>query len=432
MPSPSASSPATRTDPHPGDPHPGDPLPANPRPTEPPRATPPQAAPTATTTPAPPRLPLPALLALFTAAFGAVLTELLPAGLLPQLSEGLNVSEASAGFLVTGYAAASCLAAIPLTAALRGVRRRRVLITALLGFALANAVTAASGAYAVTFAARLLAGAMGGVLWAMLAGYAARIAPPERRGAAIALVLAGITVALALGIPAGTTVAAYVGWRGTFALLAVLGVAVAAWARWKVPDFPGEAAADRTPLRRIAKLPGLRPILAVTLFLLLGHQAVYTYLAPLSERAVGDRTGVVLLVFGGATVAGIWAAGLVADRRPRAALVAALGGVATALTLLGAAGGLPAVLFAAVALWGAAFGAAPTLIQTALVTLAGPDRADAATSLQATVYNIGIAAGSLAGGVVLGSTGSGMLPWVALPMVLAALGAVAVGRFRTT
>ncbi|MGR6996966.1 hypothetical protein ACU686_00535 [Yinghuangia aomiensis] len=66
------------------------------------------------------------------------------------------------------------------------------------------------------------------------------------------------------------------------------------------------------------------------------------------------------------------------------------------------------------------------------MTLAGPDRADAATSLQATVYNIGIAAGSLAGGVVLGSAGSGMLPWVALPMVLAALGAVAVGRFRTT
>ena len=80
------------------------------------------------------------------------------------------------------------------------------------------------------------------------------------------------------------------------------------------------------------------------------------------------------------------------------------------------------------ALWGAAFGGAPTLLQTALVDAAGPARADVATALQTTVYNIGIAAGSAAGGLVLGRAGAAGLPWVTLAFSVAALGAVAVAR----
>lgn len=147
------------------------------------------------------KLPMRGLLALFTAAFAAVMTELLPAGLLPRMSGALHVSEGRAGFLVTGYAVASFLAAIPLTAALRGFSRRPVLVGVLTGFALFNAVTAVSSSYPLTFATRMLAGAMGGTLWAMLVGYAARMVPVERRGRAIAIVLAGITVALSFGIP---------------------------------------------------------------------------------------------------------------------------------------------------------------------------------------------------------------------------------------
>lgn len=84
------------------------------------------------------RLPLWGLLALSAAAFTAASTEQLPAGLLPQMSRSLQVSEARVGFLVTSYAAASFLAAVPLTAALRGLPRRPVLIGALTGFALCN------------------------------------------------------------------------------------------------------------------------------------------------------------------------------------------------------------------------------------------------------------------------------------------------------
>ncbi|MET8450291.1 MFS transporter [Streptomyces sp. NPDC005209] len=385
---------------------------------------------TGTPLPAPPPAPLPwpGLLALSAAAFTAVMTELLPAGLLPSMAPALRVSESRVGFLVTAYAAASFLAAVPLTAALRGLPRRPVLVGALLGLACANALVAVSSSYALTFAGRLLAGAMGGTLWAMLVGYAARMVPAERRGRAIAIVLAGITLALCLGVPTATALAGALPWRTVSVLPALLAALVAGWVRWRVPAFPGEPAHARVPLLRVAARPGIRPVLSVTLFLLLGHQVMYTYVAPFAAHAGFGRTGPLLAVFGCATVAGIWVTGALIDRHLRAALLTALTLFAAVLAVLGLAAGTPGALVGAVALWGMAFGGAPTLIQTALVDASGPADADVATSLQTTVYNAGIAAGSLLGGLTLDGPGPGALPWTALPLVTAALVTVAGGR----
>ncbi|MGN9844577.1 MFS transporter [Nonomuraea sp. H19] len=376
------------------------------------------------------KMPWPGLLALFTAAFTAVMTELLPAGLLPQMAGALGVTEGRVGFLVTAYAVASFLAAIPVTAALRGLRRRPVLVAALTGFAVLNGVTAVSSSYAVTFGARVLAGVMGGVLWAMLVGYAARMVPAERRGRAIAIVSAGITVALCAGIPAGAALAGAFGWRAAFGGLAVVAVVLVGWVLWQVTDYPGEPAAVRVPLRRVAVIPGVRPVLGVTMLVLVGHQAMYTYLAPLTELSGPGRTSLVLLVFGAGTVAGILMVGAVIDRRLRATLVLALAAMAVVMPMTGAFGVSAGVLLVAVALWGAAFGGVPTLLQTALVNASGPEHADVATSMQTTVYNAGIAAGSLAGGVVLESAGAGALPWTAFPLVAVALGVVVAARRR--
>jgi predicted MFS family arabinose efflux permease len=368
------------------------------------------------------------LLALATAAFTDVTTDLLPAGLLPQMSGALHVPEARIGLLVSAFAVASSLAAIPVTAALRRLPRRPVLIGVLTGFALFDAVTAFSSSYPLTFLARLLAGAMGGTLWSMLAGYAVRMVPAGRRGRAIAIVLAGITVALCLGIPAGTALAATFGWRTSFALLAALALLLAAWARWKVPSFPGEPAAERASLSRVASQPGIRIVLVVTLLLLAGHQAMYTYIAPFAERSGFGHTSLVLFTFGTATAGGIWITGILADLHPRSALVVALALVATAMLTLSLDAHNPAVLLTAVALWGTAFGGTPTLLQTALVDASGIAHADVATSMQTTVYNVGIAAGSLVGGLILESTGAAGLPWAALLLITVALVIVVAAR----
>jgi predicted MFS family arabinose efflux permease len=376
------------------------------------------------------RLPWAGLLALSTAAFVDVVTDLAPAGLLPGMSASFGVPEGHIGLLVSGYAAASALGAIPLTALLRGLPRRPVLCSVLAGFALFDAITAVSPSYLLTFACRLLAGALGGLLWAMLAPAAARFVPAERRGRAVAIVLAGITVALALGIPAAAALASPLGWRAVFVLLAVLAAMAAAWVRAAVPAIPGEAAAERLPLPGVLSRPGVRSVLLVTLLLLAGHQALYTYLAPFARHCGISEVALVLFVFGLSTLGGVTLVAVLADRHLRSTLLGALFLMAAVFLTLGCAAHLAVALYAAVVGWGAAFGAAPTLIQTALIDAAGPARGDVATAMQTAVYNVGIAAGSFAGGLALDHGGAGTLPWVALPLVTAALVTV-IGARRT-
>jgi len=116
------------------------------------------------------QLPVSALLALAMTGFTAILTETLPAGLLPRMADGLGVSESLAGQTVTAYAAGSLIAAIPLTVWTQGWRRKPTLLTAIVGFFVFNTVTAVSADYWLTLAARFLAGVSAGLAWGILAG----------------------------------------------------------------------------------------------------------------------------------------------------------------------------------------------------------------------------------------------------------------------
>jgi predicted MFS family arabinose efflux permease len=155
---------------------------------------------------------------------------------------------------------------------------------------------------------------------------------------------------------------------------------------------------------------------------------MYIDIAPFAQQSGFGRTSVVLFVFGIATVAGLWIVGMLIDRHLRSALVVALALVAAAMAGLGLDAHSTAALLMAVALWGAAFGGAPTLLQTALVDASGPESTDVATSMQTTVYNVGIGAGSLAGGLTLQSAGASALPWFTSLVISAALAIVVAAR----
>ncbi|MFL1504278.1 MFS transporter [Pseudomonas sp. O64] len=366
-------------------------------------------------------LPLGGLLALAAAGFITILTEAMPAGLLPQMSDGLSVSPAWVGQLVTVYALGSLLAAIPLTLLTRGWRRRPLLLIAIAGFALVNSVTALSTHYGLTLVARFFAGVFAGLLWALLAGYASRMVAPHLQGRAIAVAMLGAPLALSLGVPAGTFLGTAVGWRLSFAIMTGLTLLLLVWARWQLPDFAGEPAGKRLGLHKVLTLPGIRPVLWVTFTYVLAHNILYTYIAPLLEPAgiVADIDRV-LLVFGLAALLSIWLAGVLIDRWLRVLLViscALFGLVALALAFWITS---PVVIYGAVALWGLAFGGLPALLQTALAKAAGAS-ADAAQSMLVTVWNLGIAGGGLAGGVLLQGWGVGAFAWAVVLLMLLAL-----------
>ncbi|WP_334030657.1 MFS transporter [Burkholderia orbicola] len=375
--------------------------------------------------PARARLPVANLLALATAGFITVLTEALPAGLLPLMSADLHVTEALIGQLVTVYALGSIVAAIPLVAATRAMRRRRLLLAALAGFVVSNALTAASPYYALTLAARFVAGMSAGLLWALLAGYASRLVDPSLRGRAIAVAMLGIPAAMSIGIPAGTALGAMFGWRVAFAGITVAALALIGWIRLRVPDYPGQPAGAREPVLGVMALPGVRPVLTVMFAYVLAHNMLYTYVAPfLAGVRMGAQVDVVLFVFGVASLVGIALTGAwigVAQRRLTLASIALF---ALAAAMLGAGSGMTFV-YAGVVLWGLAFGGAPTLFQTATANAAG-ESADVAQSMLVTVWNLAIAGGGIAGGMLLGATGAGAIPWV----LVALLALAWVGAWR--
>jgi len=383
----------------------------------------------ATASPVSDRLPLSGLLAIAVTAFTVVLTETLPAGLLPQIAASLRVSTAAAGQLVGAFALGALLCAVPLIVATRGWRRRPLLLMAISGCFVFNTLTALSNDYTLTLVARFIGGVATGLVWGLLAGYARRMVAPALQGRALALAMLGTPVALSLGLPAATWLGTLMGWRLVFGMVSVLVAIVLIWVRATVPDFPGQKAATRLPLLMVLQLPGMRSVLAVILVWMLAHTMLYTYIAPLlSATGLNVRVDAVLLVFGLSALPGIWLTGLLIERHLRSLVlvsIAAFAIVALGLGLTAASQSAHAfmhqswLLYASIALWGICFGGAPTLLQTAAADIAG-EHQDVAQAMLITVWNLSIALGSLGGGLVLQLGAVRDMPWVTLVFIAAA------------
>ena len=372
------------------------------------------------------RLPWRALLALTLTVLLGCLCEVLPAGLLLGMSEELRVSPSAAGQLVTVYAVTTAVTAIPLTALTSRLPRKRVLLALVLGFAVTNLAIAVSPGYGVVLGARVISGAITGVMWSLVAVYAMRISPPGQAGRALAIAMAGTPVGFAAGVPAGTALGELVGWRWSFAALAAIAVPLLCWVLLVVPAVTTEPA---QPTRHA--LPKLRQILVVVFVYSLAHNMLYTYIGPVLARLAQETLlTTALLVFGIAAVGGILAVGSTLDRNPRAVLAWCPLLTAVGMVLL-AVSDDAATTLTACAVWGLAFGGAPTAFQSVTALIAGRD-ADRAQSLTIAAWNGAVAGGAAVGGVVL-DTAAPALTWTAAALVVVPIWAAlrlptAVGR----
>lgn len=365
--------------------------------------------------------PLAALLALAMTGFIAIMTETLPAGLLPQISQELGVSPALAGQWVTLYALGSLMAAIPLIALTRSWGRRKALLSAIIGFFLFNTLTTISPWFSLTLLARVMAGAAAGLAWGLIAGYARRMVQPHQQGRAMAIAMTGTPVALALGVPLGAWLGSVLSWRSAFAIMSGLTVLLIIWVIAKVPDYPGQSIKQQQPVRKVFIIPGVRPVLSVIVLWMLAHNILYTYIAPfIAPAGLGNQVDKVLLVFGISALAGIWLTGLVVDRWLRGAVLLSIGTFVLAALILAIEGGSPAAIYASMVLWGLSFGGAPTLLQTASADAAGQD-ADVAQSMIVVAWNLAIAGGGIVGGLLLQSAGAASFPWAVLGLLFLGL-----------
>ena len=376
------------------------------------------------------KLPMAALLALAMAGFITILTEALPAGLLPQMSADLAVSPSAVGQLVTVYAIGSLVAAIPFTTATQHIPRKPLLLCAIAGFAVVNTVTAITGSYEIMLLARFFAGVSAGLLWAMIAGYAARMVPARLKGRAIAVAMVGTPLALSLGIPAGTLIGSSIGWRSTFAVMTALTVVLIGWVCAKVPSYSGTKVNGRASIRGTLAICGIKSVLTVTLLFVLAHNILYTYIAPLvAPPGLAQKLDVVLLVFGLTAIAGIGIVGYLIGRWLRELVLASIMLFGAAALILGLWGDVPELFWLATCVWGLAFGGAATLFQTAAANASG-QASDVAQSMIVTAWNLAIAGGGIVGGLLLEYSGTGWISWSVLALLLLAYGVAFLAKDR--
>jgi predicted MFS family arabinose efflux permease len=360
----------------------------------------------------------PGLIILALAAFAAVTTEMAPVGLLPSIGHAFGIAESTAGLLVSLFAVLVAVLAVPLTLATRRVPGKRLLLLAMGGYTVSNVISALAPSLAVLAAGRAVGGVTHALFFSVFIGYATRLVPRAQTGRALALASAGALAGFVLGVPVTTALGNAAGWRVSFAALAALTAVVLALVAVLLPDVRSRADERRPEPGRLRQLA---PVVGSNALVFVGQYTLYTYVSVLLLRsgASSAAVGPILLAFGVFGLIGVWSAGVRLDRHLRlgallipAILAAGIAGVAAALPTL-------ALVIVAGAVWNGAFGAVPSLYQTAAVRTqtTSPELAGAWINASS---NAGVAVGAVLGGIVLGGVGLRAVAWLAAALVILA------------
>ncbi|TFC11140.1 MFS transporter [Cryobacterium algoritolerans] len=396
------------------------------------------------------------LIALAAAVFLSVTSEMLPTGLLPDMSRGLGVSEAQVGLLVSWFAFTVVLTSTSLAHLTRRLPRHGLIVLVLVVLAVSNVLTAIAPNYAFMVGGRILGGMAHGLFWAVVGAYAAHLVPREQIGRAVAITVSGGTLAFVFGVPLATAAGHLLGWRLSFVVLAGL-MLVGAVVVWRFLPRVSHYGARRTPAevtalaaaapasaavppepRRDPTMPAVILLCMITALTMVGHYTFYTYIAPFLIEGLGvDSSAVAPLLFayGVAGAVGLVLSGTVFGPRPQLGLVIGLTVSALSVSVLAIFAAALPVAIAAFVLWGLAFGTLPPLLQTRLLRTASRRIRDTASAIYTTAFNVGIGGGALLGAALLNTLGMDVVPVTYIGILVLALVLVivsdAVTRRRT-
>lgn len=344
-----------------------------------------------------------AMIALGLGGFGIGTTEFVAMGLLPEMAEGLGVSEPTAGHVISAYALGVVVGA-PLIAALTArIPRRTLLIALMIAFTVGNAASVFAPSYTTLMLARFVAGLPHGAYFGVAALVAAHLADPGKRAKAVALVMMGLSVANVIGVPIAAWLGQTMGWRSAFAMVAVIGlVTVASLFVW-IPKL--DAMPTSNPIAELGALSRVQVwmTLIVGMVGFGGMFAVYTYISTTLTDVSGLGSSYIplaLMLFGLGMVVGNFIGGYLADRALMKGLIISMASLAAVLAIFVLAVRNPFTALVFVFLIGLAGSSMVPGLQTRLMDVAD-DAQTLAASLNHAALNIANAFGAWIGGVVI-------------------------------
>jgi len=342
------------------------------------------------------------LIALAVGAFGIGLTEFVIMGLLPEVAGDFGVDEATAGWLISGYALSVVVGALGLTAATTRLPRKPVLLSLLVLFIAGNVLTAVASGYGIAMLGRIIAALCHGAFFGIGSVVAAGLVAPDKKARAIAIMFTGLTAANVFGVPFGTFLGQQAGWRSTFWAISAIGVIAFFGIAALVPVGSGPQVTVRLRDELHAFRSGQVWLSLLTTVLAYGGMfGAFTYIAYTLTEVSGFATTTVpwlLVLFGLGLVAGNWWGGRLADRTIDGTLIGFIAALVVVLALFAAFAGSSIVTIAALILMGAfGFGTVPGL-QSRIMLYAG-DAPTLASGANIGAFNVGNALGAWAGGI---------------------------------
>ena len=339
--------------------------------------------------------------------FALVMAEFLPASLLTRVAADLGVTEGRAGQSVAITAIVAAVSGITIPVLLPRMDRRHLMIILSVLAVISDVLVAVAPTYPILLAARVLLGVAIGGFWALAISITARLVPASKLGLGLTIVNLGVTLATVAAVPLGTLLGEVWGWRAVFTLAAGVGMIAIIIQVIALPSMLTGPSSGFRPLVQTLRSRLILVCLFTMALMGAGHFAGFTYIRPAAAEVGGldpEQLAVLLLVYGLGIVGGNLIAGPLADRTLRiAALVFPLV-LGLAMIAFVDMGSSTVLLFAAAALWGAGFGALPTVISTWLAR-AEPSRLESVGGLQTGVFQVAVALGAFLGGLLVDGAG---------------------------
>ncbi len=377
-----------------------------------------------------PREALAAVGGLTCAAFIFNSSEFMPIGLLTDIASSFSISEATCGIMISVYAWAVMLLSLPLMLAACRVPPRRLILGVVALFGTGQLCSSVAPTFALLVGARLIVACAHAVFWSVATPFAVRVAGETHGPKAIGTVAAGSCVAMVFGMPLGRMVGLAVGWRMTFAIMAVLTALVVGLLALAFPRLDKGEAFSLSQLPSLATNRALMGIYLLTALVATGYYTGYSYVEPFLGQVTGMGSSLVtlaLMAFGAAGLLGSQLFSRLYERRRGLFLTLTVAGIPAALLLMLPLSDSVACMFAVCVLWGVSSTAFNVSCQAEVIRTTSQEAGAVAMSIFSGIFNLGIGCGSWVGGRVVDGLGIEMVGVAGGAIALAGLAWCALG-----
>jgi len=357
-------------------------------------------------------------------AFGIITTEFGVIGILPAIAKAFSISIDTAGWLLSGFALTIALTG-PFTTLLTAKINRKVMMCLVLAiFVLSNLLSAIAPNFTVLMIARILPAFLHPVFWAVATVAASKQADPKDAPKAVSVVLAGLSIATVLGVPITTYAADLFNWKASFILSGIINLIAFTALLLFVPSMPVKEHTSSSEQLKVLKKGQLWVNLFATMVMIAGMFSSYGYLAEYLGKVTkmgGGAISIMLLLFGGAGIAGNWLTGIALSKNVLVTTRIFMLSLILIHLLAYSFGGLFVPMAVIISVWGFIHTGGFLIGQTRSTSEA-PEAPELAASLMVSFGNAGVTLGTLLGGIVITQFSVHEIVWMSMLLLLVAFG----------